>query len=146
MSICINMQKIWLFQWLVLEKWLIYTIWLAENILAHITDAKTFLNRVLYRNTARNIIFHYRANSVKTNYQFFQKIQKTLFWVHFWSIFPIFGAKTSYGFLAPCQNLEKTNDIMPRKCPDRDTNGRTGRSYFIGSISNSSLLSQRPPS
>ena len=23
---------------------------------------------------------------------------------------------TSYGFLAPCQNLEKTNDKIPRKC------------------------------
>ena len=50
---------------------------------------------------------------------------------HFWPIFPILGAKkfflenpalshtTSYGFLASCQNLEKTNDTIPRKCPDR---------------------------
>ena len=42
----------------------------------------------------------------------------------FWPIFPIFGAKkiflenlalsctTSYGFLAPCQNLEKVNDTI----------------------------------
>ena len=49
----------------------------------------------------------------------------------FWPIFPIFGAKnfflenpalsrtTSYGFLASCQNLEKTNDKIPRKHPDR---------------------------
>ena len=28
---------------------------------------------------------------------------------------------TSYGFLAPCQNLEKTNDRIPRKYPDRRT-------------------------
>ena len=46
----------------------------------------------------------------------------------FW---PIFGAKnfflenparshtTSYGFLAPYQNLEKINDVIPRKHPDR---------------------------
>ena len=61
-----------------------------------------------------------------------------MFLAHFWSIFPIFGAKfvflenlapsrtTSYGFLAPCQNLEKTNDTIPRKRPDRRrTDGRT---------------------
>ena len=66
----------------------------------------------------------------------------------FWPIFPIFGAKkiflenpalsctTSYGFLAPCQNLEKVNDTIQRKCPDRRKDGRkdgrTDRLYFIG--------------
>ena len=56
---------------------------------------------------------------------------------HFWPIFPILGAKkfflenpalshtTSYGFLASCQNLEKTNDTIPRKRPDRQKDGRT---------------------
>ena len=60
-----------------------------------------------------------------------------MFLAHFWSIFPIFGAKknflenlalphtTSYGFLAPCQNLEKTNDAIPRKHPDRRKDGQT---------------------
>ena len=55
----------------------------------------------------------------------------------FWPIFPIFGAQkiflenlalsrtTSYGFLAPCQNLEKANDTIQRKRPDRRTGGRT---------------------
>ena len=54
---------------------------------------------------------------------------------HFRFIFPIFEAKkffqenlalpsiTSYGFLAPCQNLEKFNDTIPEKHPDRDTEG-----------------------
>ena len=54
----------------------------------------------------------------------------------FWPIFPILGAKkiflekpalshtTSYGFLASCQNLEKTNDIISRKCPDRRNDRR----------------------
>ena len=49
----------------------------------------------------------------------------------FQSIFPNFGAKnlfpenptlsstTSYGFLAPCQNSEKTNDTITRKSPNR---------------------------
>ena len=57
----------------------------------------------------------------------------------FWPIFPIFGAKkiflenpalsrtTSYGFLAPYQNLEKVNDTIQRKRPDRWTEGRTER-------------------
>lgn len=49
----------------------------------------------------------------------------------FWIILPIFGAKdsfpenpaqsrtTSYGLLASCKNLEKTNGSIPRKYPDR---------------------------
>ena len=56
---------------------------------------------------------------------------------YFWPIFPIFGAKniflenlalshtTSYGFLAPCQNSEKVNDIIQRICPDRWKDRRT---------------------
>ena len=50
---------------------------------------------------------------------------------HFGFIFPIFGAKkifltnpalsctTSYGFLAPCKNLEKFDDTIQRKHPNR---------------------------
>ena len=57
----------------------------------------------------------------------------------FWPIFPILGVKnfflenlalsrtTSHGILAPCQNLEKVNDTIPRKCPDRWKDGRTDR-------------------
>ena len=33
--------------------------------------------------------------------------------------------KTRYGFLTPCQNLEKTNDQISRKTPGQK-NGRTG--------------------
>ena len=43
---------------------------------------------------------------------------------------------TSYGFLAPCKNLEKVNDTIQRKCPDRQTDrwkdGRANRPCFIG--------------
>ena len=76
--------------------------------------------------------------------QFSNKFKKPCFW----PIFPIFGAKkiflenpalsrtTSYGFLAPCQNLEKVNDTIQRKCPDRQKDGkmdgRMDRPYFIG--------------
>ena len=70
---------------------------------------------------------------------FFSIFKKTLFLTYFWSIFPILEAKiffwkirlsrtTSYGFLASCQHLEKTNDTIPRKRPDRmagRTDGRT---------------------
>ena len=54
----------------------------------------------------------------------------------FWPIFPILGAKkfpgkslshtTSHGILVPCQNLEKINDITPRKHPDTRKDGRKG--------------------
>ena len=70
----------------------------------------------------------------------------------FCPIFPIFWAKkifpknpalsstTSHGILAPCQNLEKINDTIPRKHPDRwkdgktegQMEGQTNRLYFIG--------------
>ena len=79
--------------------------------------------------------------------QFSNKFKKSCFW----PIFPHFWGKknflenlalsrtTSYGFLAPCQNLEKVNDTIQRKCPDRQTegwtelwkDGRTDRPYFI---------------
>ena len=69
--------------------------------------------------------------------KFLNKFLKTLLLARLWSIFVIFGAKTifmensalscttSYGFLASCQNLQKSNDTVPRKRPDRRTEGRT---------------------
>ena len=66
--------------------------------------------------------------------QFSNKFKKLCFWPIF---LPIFGAKriflenpalsrtTSYGFLVPCQNLEKDNDTIQRKCPDKRMEGRT---------------------
>ena len=42
-------------------------IWLAKNILAHTSGIWD-----LYKNTANNISFHYRINSVKINDQIFQ--------------------------------------------------------------------------
>ena len=66
---------------------------------------------------------------------------------HFWPIFPILGAKdfflenpalshtTSYGFLASRQNLEKTNDTIPRKRPDRQKDGpKDGQTLFHGTL------------
>ena len=68
--------------------------------------------------------------------KFFYKFKKPCFLARFWSIFRIFGKKTffsrksgsarltSNGFLAPCQNLEKTNDTIPKKTPGQ-TEGQT---------------------
>ena len=65
--------------------------------------------------------------------KFFHKFKKPCFW----SIFPILGAKrifpknpalshtTSYRFLAPCQDLEKSNDVIPRNRPGRPKDGQT---------------------
>ena len=50
---------------------------------------------------------------------------------------------TSYWFLAPCQRSEKTNDITPRRCLDRRTDGRTDRPYFIYDPSGSFLGSNK---
>ena len=44
------------------------------------------------QNTANNINFHYRTNSVKINHKIFQYIEKTLFLVHF----PNFGGKKNF--------------------------------------------------
>ena len=72
-----------------------------------------------------------------------------MFWVHFWSIFPILGAKNffpentalphtaSYGFLAPCLNLEKTDKILRKhldRRTDERTGGRTDKLFFTGSF------------
>ena len=62
-----------------------------------------------------------------------------MFLAHFCSIIQIFGTKkvflenpaqsstTSYGFPAPCQNFEKTNDTILRKCPDRQKDGQKNK-------------------
>ena len=105
-------------------------IWLVEIILAPISGKKISQMWDLCSNTVNDVKFHYETNSVKINNQVFPKIHKTMFLSHFWSIFPILGAKkifpenpvlsrtTSYGFLAP-----KNNDTIPRKHPEREKDG-----------------------
>ena len=64
--------------------------------------------------------------------KFSNKFKKPIFWVHFpnfWDkkIFlesPALSHTTSYGFLTPCQNLEKVNDIIQRKRLDRQEEGQ----------------------
>ena len=66
----------------------------------------------------------------------FNKIRKPCFWSIFgpFSKFwgqnkkflenPAMSSLTFYGFLATCQNLEKTNDAILKKRPDRRKDGR----------------------
>ena len=57
--------------------------------------------------------------------KFFNKFKNP----HFWPIFGPFSRFFSYRFLAPCQNLGKTNNTNPRKHLDRREYGRKdGRS------------------
>ena len=93
-----------------------------------------------HSNTANNKNFHYRTNSVKINDKIFQYIQKTLFLAHFPRFFgqkffslenPALSRTTSYGFLALRQNLEKTNDTIPRKGPERQKNWRKDRQTLL---------------
>ena len=65
--------------------------------------------------------------------KFSNKLKKACFWPIFEAkkIFvenPVLSCTTSYEFLAPCQNLEKVNHTIQRKCPDRWTEGQKGRS------------------
>ena len=82
--------------------------------------------------------------------KFFNILKKTPVFGPFLAHFANFGGKNIFlenpalscttGFLVSCQNLEKTNDTIPRKCLDRRkdgwkdgrTDGRMGRPYFMG--------------
>ena len=72
--------------------------------------------------------------------QFFNIFKKPVFgpFSQFWrqkNFFPenpALSRTTSYGFLASCQNLEKTNDKIPTKRLERRKDRRTDRPYFIG--------------
>ena len=66
--------------------------------------------------------------------KYFFKFNETLFLAHFSnSQEKGFSKKSGLGFLVPCQNLEKTNDSIPRKQLERQKDGRTNRPYFIDS-------------
>ena len=68
--------------------------------------------------------------------KFFNKFKKLCFLAIFGpnQIFPkslALSCTTLYGFLGPCQNLEKTSDAIRRQFLDRRKDGRTDRPYFI---------------
>ena len=64
--------------------------------------------------------------------KFFSKFKKPCCWP-FLAHFPKFlenlalSHTTSYGFLAPCKNLEKPDDAIPRKSMERQKDRRTDR-------------------
>ena len=128
-NFCINMQKIRQFPWFVLEIWLIKKSchligW--EHYGPYLRN-KNFPKYGTCAGTQQTIkIFIIKQIQWKFIIKFFNKFKKTQLSVHF----PNFGDKKvfsgkwlprpiSYGFLALCQNLEKYNDIIPRKCMDR---------------------------
>ena len=111
------------------------------------------------KNKANNKKFHYRTNSVKINDKIFQYIQKILFLAHFCPFSQFWGAKnfflenpalshtTSYGILASCQSLEKTNDTIPGQTEgwkDGQKDGRMNRPYFIGPVRLPPGVKKRP--
>ena len=77
---------------------------LAKNILANINGINIFLNMGLVEEHSNwhTQQIHYRINSVKIKDQIFQWIQKALFLAHFWSIFPISGAKKNFQKIRVC--------------------------------------------
>ena len=70
--------------------------------------------------------------------KFFSKFNKIYFWQFlgqksfFYEIELL--CTTSEGFLAPCQNSEKSNDPISRKQPVRCEEAKMDRPYFIGSF------------
>ena len=95
----------------------------------------------------RKYKFSLKIKFGKNWWQNFPIIEKTLFWCILDPFSQFWGQKkkffqenlalsrtTSHGILAPCQNLEKIYDTIPRKCTDRNKDGRTDRPYFIGSF------------
>ena len=140
------MQKIRLFHWFIQEIWLI-AIWLAENILAHISGTKIFPNMESVQEQSKYYKCSLSKNSVKDNDIFFNKSKKTVFGpflVHF----PYLGGKKNFSgksgsathnFIwvsSTMSKFRKANDEIPRKRPDRRndrrTSGRTDEPYFPG--------------
>ena len=122
---------------------------MAESILAHISESRFYPSMGFVQEYSKYFkIFLTDQIQKKLTTKFSNKFNKNLFFAHFGPIFPIFGAKkiflenpvlsrtALYGFLAPCQNLEKVNDTIQRKRPDRRKEGRTderteGQTLFL---------------
>ena len=63
--------------------------------------------------------------------------------IFFWKIWLSFI--TSRRFLAPCQNLEQSNDTISRKCPDRWKDGRKdGQTQFHRTLPTTAESSKTP--
>ena len=118
---------------------------MADTILAYISEIRFPQLQDLCRNTT-NINFHYITNSLKIIDQlsllknYFSLNSKNPAFCQFlvqkiFSRNPALSRKTSYGLLAPYQNLEKTNDTIPRKRPHRWKDGRKdGQTLFYKTL------------
>ena len=148
MWVCINIQKFRLFHWFVLEIWLIkksFNLIGWEHFGLYFRN-KIFPNMRFIQECSKWYKFSLQNKFSKNSWPNFSINSKSLFcpilgpFSNFRdkNIFPenlALSNKISYRFLAPCQNLEKTNDTIPRKCPDRKRDGWTDRLYFIGPFS-----------
>ena len=107
-------------------------IWLAANVLAHISGTK------IIQNTVNNLNFHYRTNSVKIQKPKFSiNWKKNMFLAHFWLISQFWGLKTFSGESSSVTHkfiwisstrpkLEKANDKIPQRLDGRTKGWRTG--------------------
>ena len=143
---CNNMQKIRLFYWFVLEIWLIKK---SCNLIGWEHFGTYLRNKDPPKygicTGAQEIIKVFIIEQIqrKLTTKSFNKFKKPCFWSIFGPFSQTLGQKifpenpalsytTSYGFLAPYQNSEKTNDTIPRKRLDRKTNGTAeGRTDLI---------------
>ena len=140
-------KKIRLFHWLALEIWLIKK---SCHLIGWEHFGPNVINKTfsqiwdLCTNLANDINFHYRLNSVKINDKISQKTlkKKHIFGCAFLVHFPNFQGKkffseksgsVTHNFIwvsSTMPNLEKTNNAIPRKRPDRRKDGRTKTLFY----------------
>ena len=129
------MQKIRLFHHFVVEmqSFKNTAICLVESVLAHISGTRIFPSMWFVQEYSKyykiSLWTKFRKKLMTLSSNKFKK-------PCFWPIFPMFGTKKIswkiwlchaqlHVFLAPCQNLEKVNNTIQRKCLDRQTEGWT---------------------
>ena len=89
--------------------------WLVQNILAHISGTKIFQYGIC-GNTANNINFHYKTNSLQINHKIFQKNakKKQVFGSFLIHIPNFWGKKIFLENLAIMQNFIRVSRIIPK--------------------------------
>ena len=102
---------------------------MVESILSHISGTRQSMG----------FVQEYSIDQIqkKLMTQFFNKFKKLCFWSAFGSFFQFLGQKKkkcpgksssiTHKFIwvsSTCQNLEKVNNAIQRKCPDRRTEGQ----------------------
>ena len=143
--ICINIQKegyfinlFWIYGW-----YKNTATWLAENILAQNLGTRISPNMSFVKKHSQSINFHYRTNSEKPNDQIFsfiisknpvahfevKKIEKTTTKTRTKNTKKIrlCHAQLHMGFQHHSKKMDKTNDLIPIKRPDRQTDRRMDR-------------------